>query len=218
VKISITSLLLGFSFSCVTHADDIRYVRDWMSVPLRATQAQDSAVVHRGLISGSKVTLLETDEKSGFSRVRSGDAEGWMGTRFLSGEPGARAQLEQAQAEITDLRKANEQLKTQQANLPTDQRQALQQITDMQAANEKLQNQITELKNAPDGTEHLHALQQRNEDLRAQFDKLSEQMQAAQSGRDNEMFRNGALAVIAGALLTLIIPRLWPRKRKSDWA
>ena len=218
MKLSIRLCLIGLFVCGAVRADEVRYVRDWMSVPLHESQAPDSAVVHRGLISGSSVTLLENDETKGFARVRSADGvEGWLATRFLSSEPGARAQLEQAQREITELRKTNEQLKNQQANLPADQRQALQQLTELQAANEHLQNQLTELKNAPGGSAQLEAMQKRNNDLREQFDKLNERMQTAQQHRDTEMFRNGALAVLAGALLAVVIPRLRPKKR-SEWA
>jgi SH3 domain protein len=36
---------------------------------------------------------------------------------------------------------------------------------------------------------------------------------------ENEAFLNGALAVGLGVLITLLVPRLWPKKRRStSWA
>jgi SH3 domain protein len=36
---------------------------------------------------------------------------------------------------------------------------------------------------------------------------------------DSEEFINGALAVLLGVIITLVVPRLWPRRRSgSSWA
>jgi SH3 domain protein len=36
---------------------------------------------------------------------------------------------------------------------------------------------------------------------------------------DSEDFLNGALAVLLGVIITLVVPRLWPKRRKSSsWA
>lgn len=196
------------------HAQETRYVRDWISVPLHAAQAADSEVVHRGLASGSAVTLLENDDRSGQARVRTADGvEGWMPARYLSAEPAARTLLEKANAEIAELRQLNEQLKNQQ---PADQRQMTQRLEELQAANARLSGELEALKRAPGNAEQLEALRQRNAALHEQFNQFSAAFQQAQNKRDTDMFRNGALAVLAGALLTLLVPRLWPKKR-SEW-
>ena len=207
------AFLIGLAASHAV-ADEVRYVRDWITIPLRETQAPDSAVVHRGLTSGNAVTLLENDDKSGFARVRSADGiEGWIATRYLTNEPGARAQLEKANAEIAELRKAIEQLKDQQ---PADQKLAAQQLEELRASNSQLSAELETLKNAPSPDAQLENLRQRNAALDEQFQKLGASLQRTQTARDTEMFRNGALAVLAGALLALILPRLWPKK-KSEW-
>jgi len=208
-------LIVSATSASLARADEVRYVRDWMSVPLHETQASDSAVVHRGLVSGNAVTLLENDEKSGLARVRSADGiEGWIASRYLTNEPTARLQLEKASAEIADLHKQIEQLKNAQ---PADQRQQTQQLEDLRAANAQLSDELEKLKNAPGPTEQMEALRQRNAALHEQFEQFSATFQQAQKQRDFDMFRNGAIAVLAGALLALVIPRLRPKKR-SEWA
>ena len=87
----------------------------------------------------------------------------------------------------------------------------------LRAANTQLSGELETLKRAPSSADQIAALKQRNAALQEQFDRLSTSLQKAQSRRDMDMFRNGALAVLAGALLTLIVPRLWPKKR-SEWA
>jgi SH3 domain protein len=209
-----TALFIGLlAAGTASHAADsaVRYVRDWLSIPLRASAAPDSAVVHRGLDSGSAVTLLESDAKSGLSRVRSADGvEGWIASRYLVTEPTARQQLETANAEIAQLRQLNEQLKNQQ---PPEQRQ----LAELQANNVQLQSQLSALQQGPNGIKQLRALQQQNAQLQKQITDANGETQMLRGERETTQFRNGALAVIAGALLTLIIPRLWPKK-KSEWS
>lgn len=203
-------LLTCLASTCVA-ADEVRYIRDWISIPLRETQAPDSTVVHRGLVSGNSVTLLENDEKSGLARVRSADGvEGWLANRYLTAEPPARVQLDKANGEIAELRKLNEQLKSQQSP-------DARQLEELRAENTRLSTELETLKHAPSHAEQLEALRQRNAALGEQFQQLGASLEQAQHSRDTEMFRNGALAVLAGALLSLLASRLWPKK-KSEWA
>lgn len=214
MKAAVTTavLILGLLAGAAPGRADsaVRYVRDWLSVPLHATPALDSPVVHRGLASGTALTLLEDDAKTGFSRVRAADGtEGWLATRYLVSEPTARLQLDKANAEIKRLNALNQQLNDQQ---PPSQ----QQLEALQADNAQLKSRLDELQTGPDGIRALNKLRKENAELRAQVATLGGQVQSFDRSRETALFRNGALAVIAGALLTLIIPRLWPKK-KSEW-
>ena len=57
------------------------------------------------------------------------------------------------------------------------------------------------------------------ENLRSQLDMLEAENQRLQDKLDSEDFLNGALAVLLGVIITLVVPRLWPKRRKSSsWA
>ena len=203
-------------------ADEVRYVRDWMSVPLRASAAKDSAVVDRGLVSGTTLTLLESDQASGLSRVRTeAGQEGWLPTRYLTNEPVARALLDQANTELEAQRKLNQQLRGDNPATAAAIDDANQRAAQLQEANATLTSELTALKQAPDNPDNLkqnnQALQQQNETLRQQLDQPTGELTQLRASRDNEMFRNGALAVLGGVLIALLIPWLRPKK-KSDWA
>src|SRR5690606_7719650 len=103
-------LLLGTSVAQAQ--ENIRYVRDWISIPLRESPGSDSTIIHKGVVSGAPLVLLQTDDKAASARVRTEDGqEGWLPLRYLTSEPGARSQLEKAEAEIERLTKLNEQLR-----------------------------------------------------------------------------------------------------------
>ena len=57
------------------------------------------------------------------------------------------------------------------------------------------------------------------EELRAAADMLEAENQRLQDNLDSEAFLNGAFAVLLGVIVALVVPRLWPTRRKSSsWA
>ncbi len=57
------------------------------------------------------------------------------------------------------------------------------------------------------------------EQLRSQVDMLEAEGQRMRDKVESEEFINGALAVLLGVIITLVVPRLWPKpRRSSSWA
>jgi SH3 domain protein len=199
-------------------ADTDRYIRDWIAVPLVASAAPDSKTVHAGLVSGTAVTLLETNDSSGYSRVRTRDGlVGWLATRYLSNEPSARSQLDQANTELQELRT----LKTRLNDLPADLRTASQQLIDLRAENARLQQELADSRRTPSEAAALGAentrLQAASNDLQQQLRNRDAELQLLRTDTSRSQFRDGGLAVAAGMLLIVIGRRLWPKKR-SEWS
>jgi SH3 domain protein len=209
--------------TAAAHAEDqTRYVRDFIAVPLHQGQTADSAVVHPGMGSGTALTIVKDDSGSGFTRVRTSDGvEGWIASRYLSAEPTARMQLEQANTELDKLRKTNARLEQEQANLPADQRLAAQQLTQLRGDNARLQSELQTLQQAPDHATQLAQenieLKKSNNELVAQTSTANKTISELRHAQNYTLFREGAIAVFAGAILTALIPRLKPKKR-SEWA
>lgn len=221
--LSLCILLASFSAQCEeAEKNPVRYVRDSITIPLRQNQSTESAVVHPGVTSGTLLTVVKEDPDSGFTRVRTGDGvEGWIASRYLIAEPTARMQLEKANAELEALQQTNTRLEQEQANIPTDQRVAAQQLAQLREDNTRMQNELQTLKEAPDNAIQLA---QENIDLKKSNNELLTQLATANNGlkelqraQNYTLFREGALAVFAGAILTALIPRLKPKKR-SEWA
>lgn len=206
----------------LAHADTTtRYVRDWMSVPLHETASADSRNVLPGLATGTEVALIQNEDRNGFSHVRTGDGtEGWIATRYLMNEPTARMQLDGVNKELGELRALNAELKAQQANIPLDKREAAQQLTQLKSDNERLQNDLQTLQQAPDNVTQLAQenieLKKDNVTLHAQIDSNTNELSELRHSKNYALFREGGIAVLAGALLTLLVANFWPRK-KSEW-
>lgn len=203
--------------------DDVRYVRDWLSIPLRESPSPDSSVVHKGVISGTPLQVLQSDAGSGSARVRTEDGkEGWIKLNYLSREPGAKAQLEKSRSELSDLKKLNEQLRAGAPSVGLLQDRLKRQDSEAQAQIAKLNQEIDTLRGRIGDNSKLvqdhAALTQHAAQLQAEVTRLNAEVETLSSGSQQAYFRDGAIAVGAGALLTLLAANFWPRKKRSDWA
>jgi SH3 domain protein len=204
---------------CSAAETPVRYIRDWMAVPLHATAEPDSKTVHSGLVSGTAVTVLEGGEtNSEYSRVRTAQGVvGWIATRYLTPEPVARVQLEKANAELEELRK----LKSQLAALPADMRTTTQQVLDLRGENARLQAELSDSRKTPTEAAQLSAentrLKADNAALEQRLTGLNAEIKSLHASGERTQFRDGALAVVVGMLIALVVRRFWPKKR-SEWS
>ena len=111
-------------------AQEQRYVSDIFYVPLHSGNSTKHRIIHRGLKTGTPLTLLETDNDAGFSRVRtSKGTEGWIQNQFLANTPIARSQL-------VGLKQQYDTLKEKMAAVKENSQQT-------QQSNSEIQKQVT---------------------------------------------------------------------------
>ena len=93
MKYLISLALLTFSWLAMTTQSlaavgDVNYISDVVNVPLRSGPSTAHRIIHRGLPSGTQLTVLATDEEASFTQVRtSGGMEGWVASQYLMGNP-----------------------------------------------------------------------------------------------------------------------------------
>lgn len=205
-------------------AQDVRYVSDQQLVPMRSGEGTQFRIVHRGLPSGTQLTLLQDNPDSGYSQVRTpGGTEGWILTRYLLRQPIARDQLAAA---IDARKKAQQQvsaIKTQLQTLQQDLAETRKELDSNRAQLGKTGDELEEItrisSNAITLDKSNRQLVEQTEVLRSRIEVLEADNQRLLDSDSNEAFLNGALAVALGVLLTLIIPRVWPKRRaSSSWA
>ena len=203
----------------VTAIAGTRYVTDHLVITLRTGQGNQYAII-KTLPSGTLLTILqETD--TGYTQVRTKDGtEGWVRTQYLSDDPPAAEELAKAQdklaklqdkltkaqAELNDLRKQKSQLDSEHNQLLTENKTASDELAKL--------NQIAA---------HPKELESENVDLREKFAKISDEYnlikqenQVLKDRSKRNWFLAGALVVILGIIIGLIIPKLRFR-RKDSW-
>jgi SH3 domain protein len=214
-KLAALALLVMLALPAM--AQQQRYIEDTALVPLRSEAAAGSSPVHKGLPSGSAVTLIQGDTGTGWSQVRTREGvDGWIQTRYLKREPGARFQvlnalrlMGQPEDGTVTLTQAIEQLSGQ-----------LQSVT---SERDKLQAELAEGKQIWSRAGELDTanrdLAEEVQSLKSRIDVLQAENRRLTDDSWQKWFINGVWATGVGGLLTLLLPRILSRRRRySEWA
>jgi SH3 domain protein len=203
-------------------AEETRYIRDTLYVELRSGQSLQHRIVHRGLISGTAVKLLEEADDGKYALVKTDDGiEGWIQTQYLVSEPVAKQKLQAANAQLAKLRQEHASLEQQFIALQQKRQATASKAAQLDDSNSALKQELEKIKavsaNALQLDRDVKKLRLNNEELRNQVEILSADNQRLSDDNSNDAFMNGAFAVLIGVFITLIVPRLWPSK-SNEWA
>ncbi|MBN8431105.1 TIGR04211 family SH3 domain-containing protein [Microbulbifer salipaludis] len=200
-----------------------RYITDELHVPMRSGQGNEFRILHRGLPSGTKLTLLQDSPDTGWAQVRTpGGEEGWVRRQYLEEEPVAKLKLAQAEARL-------QHIESLQGNLGGEVRRLEDTNTKLTTALKAEQERATalakELKELKSLSSDAVALNQRHQKLLHQHELLKQKQAMSQaeiqrlSGSEtHKWYMYGALSVLMGAILAMAAPHFRPRKRHSEWA
>lgn len=197
-----------------------RYVTDRLEVTLRTGQTNQHRIV-RMLPSGAAVTVLEQDEASGYSRVKTTDgAEGWLLTRYLLSEPAARDQLASAQQKVSQLTAELAQARAQLNSVTSSQKNLEQGHQSLETQNRRLQQDLTQIRQTAANALNLESenqdLKKRLVTLERDYQVLEQQTESLKDRSRRDWFVAGAGVIILGMLMGLLIPKIrW--KRRSSW-
>jgi SH3 domain protein len=215
-------MLISLLVSSSLYAEEVRYIRDTLYVPLRSGQSFQHRIVHKGLTSGTRLTLIETNEDGTYSKVKTNNGlEGWLQSQYLMDTPAAKNQLKTTQQQLIKLQASNKQLKTELNKLKQAKKSVEGELSKVSSNNSGLSKELVEIKNLSSRSIELNRdnnrLLQENEVLKNELDVIKADNQRLNDKADNDAFMNGAFAVLIGVMITLLIPRLAPKKR-TDWA
>ncbi len=210
-------VLLAFNLQAETV-----YVSDEYRVPLRSSPCPRCSILHKGIKSGTAMTLVETNEEGWSHVTTSSGLDGWMPSHYLQNEPTARKQIESMKERTAAAELQTAQLKEQLALLREENDQLTSHLEGLQSNNEGISGELQSLKkisaNAVAISQQNKELLERNGMLQSEIDVLKASNERLSNNERNTWFLYGALAVVMGSLLTLVLPRLKKRKRFSEWA
>ena len=200
------------------HAQTERYVTDSLRLEARQGPSTNHRISHM-LSSGARVTVLEDDTETGYSRVTLDDgSEVWILTRFLMGEPAARARLAQAQENLTEEHEKARDLANQLETLGRTADEIEQSRSALATDKKLLQTELAQIKQAAADT---LAIQERNQSLDKQLEVVSTDLDAAKQRNralkersERGWFIAGAGVLLGGIIIGLVIPKIrWKRRR-----
>ena len=212
MKILIFCLTL---LSTTVQAESYVYITDLVDIPLRSDKSFGDNIV-RSLTSGPKLSILQTTD-DGWTQVQFENTKGWIISRYLSNSPAAKERLD----ELTQTYNKNQLLLTQQQQ--TNQK-LQQQLKALKALNADLSIQKEKAQAEKAHIEQVYKnalkLEHQNERLNQQLLQLKGEIQLLQAANVTEQETNsrnwfiiGALVLLAGLMIGLVLPNFFSKKR-----
>lgn len=148
---------------------------------------------------------------------------GWVRREFLTATKPAQARLPELEQGLSTLRQRNQALQSELQAMRADSAELGAEADSASAELAATQAELEQLKAISGRSVQLdeenRELVQTVETLRTEVDMLQADNQRLQENLRSSAFIDGALAVLLGVLITLVVPRLWPRRRSSSsWA
>ena len=197
------------------------WISDQFDVVLRTEKKITPQNFIAVLLTGAKVTILEQDEESDYTRVRTSDGkEGWLLARFLISSPTARQQLPQVQTRLANSEERGRELQARIRELEQGRRELQTQLGKTESSSRGLQEQLDEIREMSTDAIQLDdqnkRLKQQLIDNERHIDDIESENRRLLARSNREWFIVGAAVVTFGIILGLIIPRMrW--QKKSSW-
>ena len=219
-------LLLLFVATAHTpvQAQDVRYISDKQYIPVRRGAGNEFRIVHRGLPTGTRLTVSNISDDGEWAEMTTENGTtGWIRAQYLMKSVPAQLRLDEVMQKAEQSGGLTEALQQELADLKTEREELMVSLDGRELQLASITDELTQLKQVSSKALQLDADNRRlvvdSEQLRSQQDMLEAENQRLHDKVDSEDFLNGALAVFLGVIITLVVPRLWPKRRKSSsWA
>ena len=204
-------------------AQETRYISDDVFIVLHAGPGSNYRWLGK-LIPGTELAEQRRSTDGNWAEVRTQRGTvGWVQAEYLASEPPAQARLpavvrklEDAERDAADLRQglaaaqaARDALRAQLDNSSEELRRISEELAQLR--------QISG--SAVDTAEDNRRLMEESAGLRINLDTLKADNQRLQDRVRSSAFIDGALAVLLGVVIALVVPRLWPKRSgSSNWA
>jgi SH3 domain protein len=197
------------------------YVSDNLGLSLRSEENNTSKAI-QVLPTGTPLTVLEVNKKTGFSHVRLDDGtEGYMPTRNTMKDKPSRFYLDAANKEL-------ESLKTENMTLKAELSEAKEAITPgstlektLSVEKDQLSKELNELKKTSSGAVELQnqrdELQERVVNAERELQQLKLENQAMRNSANQDWFLYGGILALIGVILGFLLPKLSSRRRSGGW-
>lgn len=189
---------------------DVNYISDVLNVPLRSGPSTAHRIIHRGLPSGTQLTVLGTNEEAGFTQVRTASgSDGWVESQYLIGEPIARVKLAAAEKRLQGLKAEIDKEREARATIQSEYKEVEVNNKTLNSQVQALTKELEELKRISADPINERArnveLTEQNQRLAGQVDELSSMTRQLKDKVQLEWLLYGGALVLIGLVLGVII-------------
>jgi len=217
---AITCLVAGLDLYMSVRADD-RYVTDSFEIMVRSGPNLENKII-KVLRSGSKVDVIDDDAGEGYAEIRMDSGEtGFVLSRLLTVEAAARARLAELQRTLDELQSDPASLEAGLVRARDKNSELVLENTDMSLRVQEMSEELARVQaaseNAISNANERQKLQVELDALILEYDQMRLHNQALTDQSDKKWFIVGALTLLGGIIVGLIIPAL-RRKRQNPWS
>mgnify|MGYP003689677195 CR=1 FL=1 len=221
-SILVVGLLVGSVFSQLSFAETV-YIRDTIYVPLRGGQSSEHRILHKGIVSGTALELLEVNDDTGFSQVSTASGmQGWIQSQYLVKTPIAKVRLEQAEEELADLNQQHEKMRATIDILENQTAIATSDTTTLTLENSQLKTELAEIKEIAADELFIKTrnaeLMSQQDNLYLQINQMADEVNELQNASAQDWFLRGAGTIIIGLLFGFLISRRIYFNKTSSWS
>ena len=221
----ITVFLLPLLLSTpATHAQETqRFVSDEVFIVLHAGPGSNYRWLAK-LIPGTALTEKRRSTDGNWAEVEtSRGTVGWVQSEYLASEPPAQVRLPAVARQLDDAESAATNLRREIDSLATERDTLAEELSSSNASLQEVTEELARLRqvsgSAIETAENNRRLVEEIAGMRTQLDTLEADNLRLQERVQSSAFIDGALAVFLGVIITLVVPRLWPKRRtSSSWA
>jgi SH3 domain protein len=219
VSVVLIVLFLAIPYSLSAAAQTV-YISNEDYVPVRKGQGSQFSILHRGLPTGTQVTLIEND--SDWAKIRTnGGITGWVRSQYINKTPPARIRLANLQNKMTSLQSKLESISQEKTEIQKALTDTQNLLTKSEESNKKTKNELNSIKSisasAIESHQKLQSLAEKMQLLQTENDILKSENESLSRSERTTFFLYGAFAVIIGVVIALIVPRLRAKKRNDGW-
>jgi len=204
-------------------AQETRYISDDVFVVLHAGPGSNYRWLGK-LIPGTELVEQRRSTDGNWAEVMTPrGTEGWVQAEYLSVEPPAQVRLPAVVRQLEEAQQESAALRSQLAEIQSSQKSLSAELAKRSAELQTVTEELAQLRqvsgSAIETAENNRRLVEESATMRTNLDTLEADNQRLQDRVRSSAFFDGALAVLLGVIITLVVPRLWPkRKNSSSWA
>ena len=215
-------LLLALPATQTLHAQSTAYVGDNVFIVLHRGPGAEYRWAAK-LNPGTELQAGRRSDDGDWTEVTTTrGTTGWVRSEFLTADAPAQVKLPAAVARAEQLSARNAELTSELQTVQQERVELLNRLNNTEGDLGSVSDELTKLKQISGKAVQLdqdnRRLVEESENLRSEVEMLEAENQRLQDKLSSEDFINGALAVLLGVVITLVVPRLWPkRRRNSSW-
>lgn len=204
-------------------AQETRYISDDVFIVLHAGPGSNYRWLGK-LIPGTELVEQRRSNDGNWAEVRTRRGTlGWVQAEYLASEPPAQARLPAVVRQLEDAQRDGAELQRNLAAAQAERDALRAQLDESSAALQRVSEELAQLRqvsgSAVETAEDNRRLVQETTALRMNLNTLRADNQRLQDRVRSSAFIDGALAVLLGVIIAVVVPRLWPKRRaSSSWA